>query len=77
MSDIDQRLIKDQWKIMTDQDDASLMTLSLNGQEFDVQSFGLGKQRTDGKTMMKIQVLIDLDQLKIGSRRKTKTGDVI
>lgn len=75
MSDIDQRLIKDQWKIMTDQDDSSLMTLSLNGQEFDIQAFGLGKQRTDGKTMMKIQVLIDLDQLKIGARRKTKTGE--
>lgn len=26
---------KDQWKIMTDQDDASLMTLSLNGQDDD------------------------------------------
>ena len=75
MSDLDQRPIKDQWKIVTDQDDASLMTLSLNGQEFDVQAFGLGKQRTDGKTMMKIQVLIDLDQLKIGDRRKTKTGE--
>jgi len=75
MSDLDQRPIKDQWKIVTDQDDASLMTLSLNGQEFDVQAFGLGKQRTDGKTMMKIQVLIDLDQLKIGARRKTKTGE--
>ena len=75
MSDLDQRPIKDQWKIVTDQDDASLMTLSLNGQEFDVQAFGLGTQRTDGKTMMKIQVLIDLDQLKIGARRKTKTGE--
>jgi hypothetical protein len=62
--------MKDQWKIMRDQDDASLMRMALNGQEFDVHSFNQGKHRTDGKTMIKIKVLIDLDQLKTGKRIK-------
>lgn len=63
MSDLDQRPIKDEWKIVTDTNDPSIMKMFLNGQEFEVNSFGLGKRNKKGKCVMKLEVLIDLDQL--------------
>ena len=63
MSDLDQRPIKDEWKIVTDPNDPSIMKMFLNGQEFEVNSFGLGKRNKKGKCVMKLEVLIDLDQL--------------
>ena len=39
MSDLDQRPIKDEWKIVTDTSDPSIMKMFLNGQEFEVNSF--------------------------------------
>ena len=63
MSDIDQRPVKDEWKIVTDPNDPSIMKMFLNGQEFEVNSFGLGKRNKKGKCIMKLEVLIDLDQL--------------
>jgi hypothetical protein len=64
MSDLDQRPVKDEWKIVTDPDDPNLMRMFLNGQEFDVQAFGLGRC-INGKTVMKLEVLIDINQLSI------------
>lgn len=63
MSDLDQRPVKDEWKIVTDPNDPSIMKMFLNGQEFEVNSFGLGKRNKKGKCVMKLEVLIDLDQL--------------
>ena len=63
MSDLDQRPIKDEWKIVTDPSDPSIMKMFLNGHEFEVNSFGLGKRNKKGKCVMKLEVLIDLDQL--------------
>jgi len=63
MSDLDQRPVKDEWKIVTDPNDPSMMKMFLNGQEFEVNSFGLGKRNKKGKCVMKLEVLIDLDQL--------------
>lgn len=63
MSDLDQRPIKDEWKIVTDTNDPSIMKMFLNGQEFEVNSFGLGKRNKKGKCVMKLELLIDLDQL--------------
>lgn len=54
---------KDVWKIVTDPNDPSLMRMFLNGHEFEVNSFGLGKRNKKGKCVMKLEVLIDLNQL--------------
>jgi|694.fasta_scaffold00059_185 hypothetical protein len=63
MSDLDQRPVKDEWKIVTDPNDPSIMKMFLNGQKFEVNSFGLGRRNKKGKCVMKLEVLIDLDQL--------------
>jgi hypothetical protein len=58
------KIKKDDWRIVTDPENPDLMRMYLNGQEFDVQSFGLGKC-IKGKCLMRLEVLIDINQLVI------------
>lgn len=76
MGSLDQRLIRDEWKIVTDSDDPNLMRMFLNGQEFEVQAFGLGRC-VNGKTVMKLEVLIDINQLSVLNDVSQRSGNLM